>query len=357
MKSKAALKLLACTLAFGYIGLVIYVSLVPFEGWNFSELKQTPPFWKRSLDTYWTFSDPLFNIVAYIPVSVLIFFALSGHTPWLRGLIALCLASGLSFGMEYLQQAIPSRVASRFDWLMNSLGALIGLWCVRKARHNTWLLPTIIRIYSRLFYLAPSYVAGQAVLGLWALAHINPAIPPFGLIYQRAIPSGDIIRVWIETIQLAFECVGCGLFFSLLLQPCRFSQLGTLLFLLGMIVFKYLGASVLFHAGSSVIYPHQWLGLCIGSAWLIILLWLPPFRRRIAAGVAIVSSIGVTFLGKDLLRTDIPFDLFNWSYGQLTHFNQVTYTTIWATTTWMIIHLAMLHDTTPLPEPHSNEAV
>lgn len=349
MNPNTALKLLARALLAGYTGLVIYVSLVPFEGWDFSDLASMPPFWRRPIENYWTIADLIFNIVAYIPLSILAFFSLRTNRI-MRFMLPLVFTCALSFSMEYLQEGLPSRVASWLDWGMNSLGGLIGLWLVRVIRKNAWILTHFIRFYSYVFRLNPAAVAGQAVLGLWSLAHINPALAPFGLIYQQPIPSEDVIRVWIEAVQIAFECVGIGLFFSLLLRPHKLAPLALFLFLLSTLAMKYIGASALFHAETSVIHAHQWLGLGIGVAWLAILIWLPLSLTRIASGIAIASSIGVTFLGRDLLKTNIPFDLFDWSYGQLVHFNQLTFATIWATTAWIISHLALLGETTIPPQ-------
>jgi VanZ family protein len=336
-------KFLARTLAMGYMGLVIYVSLIPFEGWDLSELSSTPPFWLRPMDNYWTFADLFLNIIAYIPISALLFLGLKTTSAWKRSLFSLLIAALLSFSMEFLQQMIPGRIASPLDWLTNTLGAAIGLIGVRTARKNNEFLTSLLRCYSHFFYSEPPFLVGQALLALWCIAHINPAIPPFSFVYQRPVPSEDVIRIWIEAIQIAFQCLGGCLFFSLLLKPHRWLCLSTLFFLAFIITIKYTSSEVLFHSGYRLIHPHQWLGIGIGVTWLAILLWLPSSKRKIASGVAMLSSIGVTFLGKDLLQSSIPFELFSWSYGQLTHFNQLTYTTIWASTTAMIFQLAFLH--------------
>ncbi|MES2205775.1 MAG: VanZ family protein [Pseudomonadota bacterium] len=348
MQSQVALKFLARSLTAGYLLLVLYVSLIPFEGWDFKALDNQPLFVFRPLGNYWLASDIVFNILAYIPVSILLFFSLPNISVWLRALITFLITCFFSFGIEYTQEFLPSRVANWLDWLTNSIGAIIGLGCVYKARQHPWFLAYLSRIYGKIFHLTPSHIAGQALIAIWILMHINPAIPPFGLIYQRETPSNDVIRVWIESIQIAFEYVGIGLFFSLLIRQERSIRRYILSFSIAALALKYIGAKALFHPDFKVVHAHQWLGLGIGSAWLFILLWLPPFRRKIAAGVALASAIGVSFLGKDLLRTDIPFGLFNWSYGQLIHFNQLTFATIWTVTTWMIIQLAMLNDTPPL---------
>ncbi len=90
------------------------------------------PLWQLALyldqfsATQWlTFNDLEFvaNIGLFVPVG-LFFVLLVGKRLWW---LALGLAIGLTVGIEWVQQFIPSRVSDARDILSNSLGAAIGV--------------------------------------------------------------------------------------------------------------------------------------------------------------------------------------------------------------------------------------
>src|SRR5512143_3872457 len=112
--------------ALAYCLLVIYGTLFPIDEWRSPVWGWTNPImagWPHSASR----ADIIVNLLAYVPLSLFV-------TLWLRarlGLVAAILlscmfGSGLSFSLEVLQSALPSRVPSLLDWVTNSAGAALG---------------------------------------------------------------------------------------------------------------------------------------------------------------------------------------------------------------------------------------
>ncbi len=162
-------------LAFGYALLIVYGSLLPFSGWR------PPPAWSNPLLTLWPDFDPdadvLVNVLAYVPLGMLLCWT------WIRGglvqsiLFPVAAGFALSFCVELLQEALPSRVSSARDIFNNTLGSLVGSliaiglssdrlpgrWLhAWRARH---LLPGLLPLL------------GCAAILLWVAAELFPYLP------------------------------------------------------------------------------------------------------------------------------------------------------------------------------------
>jgi VanZ family protein len=125
--SAPALLLLAYTAA------IVFLTLYPWIGWR--GIPGEPwDFMTEAWPRYWTVYDVITNVLAYIPFGCLaavvvaqpVHLRSSPQQILFTWLIATCLGSGLSFGLECLQSWLPHRVPSQLDWLTNSLGSAIG---------------------------------------------------------------------------------------------------------------------------------------------------------------------------------------------------------------------------------------
>lgn len=123
----AMLRLLA--LVWGLV--ILSLSLYPFDGWRWPAL---PPwdFLIRPLPRYRTPFDLWANLLAYIPLGVLVTGALPrALRAWTSILVAVLVAGLLSLGMEFAQAFLPSRRAQWLDLVANlsggGIGALVGL--------------------------------------------------------------------------------------------------------------------------------------------------------------------------------------------------------------------------------------
>ncbi len=161
-----------------YIGLVLYASLYPFDGWRDQGI--SPFFFVTApLPKYWTGFDVAINLAGYAPLGFLL--SLSGmrsgrvHVPMLAATLA---ATLLSFCMESLQSYLPVRVPSNVDWALNSAGGLLGAvtatllerlgaidrWSQFRAR---WFMADVRDVL--------------VLLALWPVALLFPPAVPLGL--------------------------------------------------------------------------------------------------------------------------------------------------------------------------------
>ena len=70
--------------------------------------------------------DFLGNIVVFVPLGAAIAFALTGKSRKIRLSASTAIGAALSAMIELTQLTIPSRVSGFDDWLLNTVGVLIG---------------------------------------------------------------------------------------------------------------------------------------------------------------------------------------------------------------------------------------
>ncbi len=179
-----------------YGALVIYGTLFPLSEW-------TPPLlgWSNPITQSWpdraSRADIIINVLAYIPLGL--FLAL-----WLRPRLGLVVAvlfaslfgCGLSFVLEVLQSALPSRVPSLLDWVTNAAGTVLGALIATafdpkfpvgrmllKWRHEWFDTGTLINL-------------ALVILGLWAMTQTAPFVPSldWGNLKTGLKPLGTTLR-------------------------------------------------------------------------------------------------------------------------------------------------------------------
>src|SRR5579884_1238917 len=112
-------------LALAYACLIVYVTLFPFQfnphathhPWRFLTDPWPSPVNKR---------DVLANVLAYIPLGLLVRWCLRKRTPGAQILLATLAGTVLSFVMESVQMYDPPRTPQLIDILTNFAGTLIG---------------------------------------------------------------------------------------------------------------------------------------------------------------------------------------------------------------------------------------
>ena len=164
-------------------------SLFPITSWTARGLDPlaflTEP-WPR----WWTLSDVLLNVLAYVPFGL--FGALATWpTAGARRSIVWTLVAGfaLSLSLEALQNWLPSRIPSRLDVLANGSGTLIGAVSgallaprlIGQARLNAW--------FGR-WFAAGSY-SGWLLLAAWILSQLAPQSRLFGA-GELQLPWSDL---------------------------------------------------------------------------------------------------------------------------------------------------------------------
>lgn len=185
----------AWPLALLYAALIVFASLYPFEGWRDQELSWWAVLTQPLPPQYWTGFDVGSNIAGYLPLGFLLGLGAvrSGAARW-AVLLALGLGSALSLGMEVLQLYLPRRVPSNLDWLLNSLGALLG-------GTLAWLLHLLGGVQRwavfRQRWLGDADAGGTALLLLWPWALLFPAAVPLGL--GQVLPHLEVgLAQWLE---------------------------------------------------------------------------------------------------------------------------------------------------------------
>jgi len=170
----------AAPLALSYAALIVYASLSPFTGWRlptelpwfgFGHLPWNP--W------WWTPFDLVANLLGYMPLGALVFFALvrsERHVGW-SALWAALAGTLLSLSLESLQNLLPQRVPSSLDLALNTAGTLLGLG-VALIVHWAGGLDRWQVVRDR-WFIARS-AGGIALLLLW----------PMGLLFPTPVPLG-----------------------------------------------------------------------------------------------------------------------------------------------------------------------
>jgi VanZ family protein len=174
-----------------YLFLIVYASWYPFSGWqnnNLVTLLDVAKQWPR----YWTGFDAAVNVVGYMPLGLLLVFALYPKcNKYWSVLLATIAGTLLSVMMEGVQSFLPSRVTSPLDVITNGTGALLG------AILGALLIPAVLE-KGRLRLLRKEWLHHEAsremlILGLWPLAQIYPQAYLFGL--GQILP---LLSLWLE---------------------------------------------------------------------------------------------------------------------------------------------------------------
>lgn len=169
----------AVWLALIYAGLIVYGSLYPFTDWRIATLDGSD--WLTlAMPRYRIAFDIWTNLLGYVPLGALIYLGAvrSGWRVWAAGLVALAWPAGLSYAMEVLQHALPTRVPSLLDWQLNSAGGAIGLALAALA-HAVGLL----RLWggTRARWFTPDSGSALALLAVWPACLVFPSPVPLGL--------------------------------------------------------------------------------------------------------------------------------------------------------------------------------
>jgi VanZ family protein len=323
---------LAHALALLYAIAIAYASLQPFGDWM-APLPDTPfwPFAPWPLRA--TRFDVVANVLAYIPLGL--FVALIPRRLTTTGAMSVAVIAGaaLSFAMESGQWFLPPRYANLVDFLANSAGALVGgllgalfsrsplRGALREARQRLILPGTIGDV-------------GMALLAMWLVAQLNPAIPPFATTFESdpldsaaSLPmQHDVAATLIEGAQSAFQLLGVGLFVALLVRERRFAG-GAVLVLVGTALFiKGLAAWLLLKPAVFVAWlsPGALLGVAAGALLLLPANLLPRPAQVAICAIALLSSLLTPLLAPDLMFAAPPLTLYSWRYGHLLNFNGLT---------------------------------
>nr|WP_246294688.1 VanZ family protein [Schlegelella koreensis] len=166
-------------MAWIYAAVIVYASLYPFAGWR-AVSSSAFAFLAQPFSRYWIGFDVIANLVGYLPLGALMFFAMV-RSNWHAGRAALAasvLAALLSLTLETLQSYLPQRVPSKLDLMLNVAGGLAGV-ALAALVHWRGGVERWQRARDRWFVARSA--GGVALLILWPIGLLFPTAVPFGL--------------------------------------------------------------------------------------------------------------------------------------------------------------------------------
>jgi VanZ family protein len=161
-----------------YTLLLVYGSLSPWTGWR--SLGVGPlAFLGAPWPAYITAFDVTLNVLAYLPLGLLLALALHPRPQAARGVVAsIVIAAGFSVLIEGAQSYLPARVASNVDFLANIAGAAIG--ALAGAAMAPALIDDLRLAQARRRWLRPHAAVVLTLVALWPLAQTHPGPMLFG---------------------------------------------------------------------------------------------------------------------------------------------------------------------------------
>ncbi|HEX7606533.1 MAG TPA: VanZ family protein [Usitatibacter sp.] len=304
--------------------LIAYASLYPFVQLRLPSMEAALGYFSRP--RYVTAFDVTVNVLAYAPLGTLacLYFRQADATARAILKAAACCAA-FSFAMEFLQLFVVGRVASMYDTLANAAGALWGALVFADPFYSLVTRPLGER--RERFIVAGAWGdAGLALVMLWMIAQLNPALPFFGAgnIVGAGADPGDLVA--LQWAAVAASIWGFGLFVSSLLRGEHGALRTTLVLLSVALWLKFVAATFMLqpHFAEEWLSVGRVLGLIAGIAMLV-----PSrrFGRALRIYLALMLVLAGALFSK-IVGSYSPLDdflrLFRWPYGQLASFATLT---------------------------------
>ena len=321
--------LLARYLALAWLGLIIYGSLHPFSGCRDTGVSPFA-FLEGGWPRYWTVFDLLTNLAVYLPLGFFLTLAFN-NLPWrfTALVVAVILSGGVSFGLETVQNWLPSRVPSNVDLACNTLGGLLGaLWAQNVGPR---VFARIAELDRQIIAPIPHAELGLTLLGLWLLVPISPETLLFGagdlrqmLDLAAAVPFAADSFARIEACITALNAIAAGLILRMLCARLFIAYLLVPLFLLLALLIRTLAAAVLVSPGEALAWltPGAQSGLLIALIVLGLTLFLPPTLRLMVAALALMAGTVLVNLAPPNPYSTAA--LAAWRQGHFLNFNGLT---------------------------------
>jgi VanZ family protein len=304
--------------------LIAYASLYPFVPLRLPSADALAAIFVKP--RYIVAYDVAWNVIAYIPLGTLacLYFRQAG--PGVRAILkTVGFAAAFSFAMEVLQLFVPNRVASIFDVAANAGGALIGALVFIDPIYSVATKP-LGEFRERVLIPGAWGDAGLALVILWLIAQLNPALPFFGAGNIVGSDTGMVEMSLLQWSAVALSTCGFGLFISTLVRGDQGALRVTLVLLSVALWLKFVGASF-------ILQPHfsdEWVSAGRVAGLTVGLLAFVPLRRLARAGriyLALVMILAGALFSKIFgaySALDEFLRLFRWPHGQLASFATLT---------------------------------
>jgi VanZ family protein len=322
---------LARYLLAAYVLLIIYGSLHPFTGWK--DNGAVPfAFLAAPLPRYVTTFDVMANLLAYAPFG---FLAVLAFFPALRGaaaVLAACLvAAALSVSLEFLQNYLPTRIASNLDVADNAAGGLLG--AIFGAAFSGKLLRDagLHALRYRLFRPGGRIDLGLVLIGLWLVSQLSPGTLLFGCGDLRELlqgPTGELhtpdVFIRVEAGVAGANTIAVGLLAAALVERNQPVRLIVIALLAGAFAVRTFAFGLLFSAQDMLAWvtPGAMFGVAAGTLVAIIASALPRAGRLALSALALMAATVLVNLAPEnpyLIAT-----LAVWRQGHFLNFNGLT---------------------------------
>lgn len=280
---------------------------------------------------YLTAFDVVLNLVAYMPLGALAVLVLhaSGSS---KHVIAKATAIGFAFSatMEFLQLFVSFRFAQATDIASNTVGALAGALLFARPVYESLTRP-LEALRDRLFEPGTWGDAGLALVALWLIAQLNPALPFFeagsiGSAGDTNPIEGDAAILALQAIAVTLSTCGFGLFVSTLLRGPDGALRFTVALLSLALWLKFVTAATMLKPQLSADWVNEVrvIGLAAGLLMFIPLRGLRRGTRTYLAMLLVLAGALFARIVGDYSPMDDLVRLFRWPYGQLATFTALT---------------------------------
>ena len=322
---------LVAYLTVAYLLLVVYASLSPFVGWRVPNDEATR-FLFAGWPAYIVASDVVLNILAYMPLGLLLTLLWMGRVPR-RVAVVLSVAAGmlLSLSIEFAQAYLATRISSNVDVLTNSIGALGGA-AVAHSWGERWLLSGELRRLRETHFRAGARTdLAFVLLALWLLTQLNAEIWLFGNgDLRHLIPSHLGVRysadayLLLEAGVAALNFAGVAFLIGAIARSFAAAAVSVTVLILTALMLKTIASMALFVPGNPGLWltPGSVLGLVAG-----VVLWLPlaqrsPVRSMRAAAICFAAGFLLVNLAPENPYLVAALQIFQ--RGQFLRFNAMT---------------------------------
>jgi len=318
-------------LTVAYPLLLAYASLFPFSGWR-APVENATAFILADWPFYLTISDITLNVLAYLPLGLLLTLTFMGRTPRSAASILGVLAGTLlSLVIELAQGYLPSRIASNVDLLTNGGGTVLGAAAAYMFGERWLLSGELFRLRGRYFLPGAATDYGFVLLALWLFTQLNAEIWLFGNGDLRHLVPGEVSVSYsaesyryLEAGVAALNFAGVAFLVTAIARSFLGAAVSLFVLTAGALALKTIASSALFIFGNPSLWltPGSLLGLAIGLAmWLLL---ARAHRSVLIRAAAVCLALGLVVVNLAPENPYLVAALKVWRHGHYVSFNGMT---------------------------------
>lgn len=315
-------------LAVAYLLLVVYASLYPFSGWRIPNTDATH-FLLSRWPAYVVASDVVLNVLAYVPLGLLLALSWMGRMPrWAAAVLAIAATALLSLVLEFTQAYLPTRISSNVDILTNSIGGLWGavmavVWGKR------WLLSgDLHRLRQQYFHAGARTDVIFVLIALWLATQLNADVWLFGngdvrhlLPFDPGVPYSANTYLLFEAAVAALNFVGVAFLVGAVARSFVATAAALTVLMMTALLLKTIASMALFIPGNPALWltPGSVIGLVAGVMLWLPLAWQSAVASSRSAVVCLLAAVLLVNLAPENPYLVAALQILQ--RGQFLHFN------------------------------------